>query len=186
VEKILGLDISTSITGVALLNEDGSIYKLFSIDLRKLETFWQKVDFIQNKLEEIKRDENIGHVFIEPALVSMRRGKSSAHTISILLKINGIVSWLCWRLFNMEPIYISAISARNKCGIKIKRGEKAKPIVMKFLFDNDEPFTKWITFTKQGNPKPGSYDIADAYVIARAGFLDLTKKKKKRIVKSEP
>jgi hypothetical protein len=66
-------------------------------------------------------------------------GRSSSHTISTLTKFNGIVSWLCYEEFGIKPEYIPAISARKKCGITIKKGEKAKEQVLAFLLDN-EPF----------------------------------------------
>ena len=48
------------------------------------------------------------------------------------------------------------------------RGQKAKEVVLKHLLDNEPAFS--IEYTKHGNPKPESYDRADAIIIAKAGY----------------
>lgn len=170
---ILGLDISTSITGYAVLNLDGSIVELGDWDMRNKNHFsdlFCKAQFIKDKLKEI--DYPIDHIFIEPALNMFMMGKSSSHTISTLIKFNGIISWMCFEEFGIKPEFIPAISARKKCGITIKRGQKAKEIVMKFLLDKEPGFV--VEWTKHGNPKPQYYDRADALVMAKAGLTCLT------------
>ena len=172
---ILGLDISTSITGYAIIDYDDCIMKVDSWDLRNKNiypNFYNKIIHVKDKLKEISSP--IKHIYIEPALNMFMMGKSSAHTISTLIKFNGIVSWLCYEQFGIEPVYIPAVSARKKCGITIKRGEKAKEIVMKFLLDNEPGFV--VEYTKHGNPKPEYYDQADALIIARAGLTCLQEK----------
>ena len=47
--------------------------------------------------------------------------------------------------------------------------EKAKQVVLKFLLDNEPSFV--IDYTRNGNPKPESYDKADSIVIAKAGVI---------------
>ena len=97
------------------------------------------------------------------------KGKSSANTLSKLMRFNGIVSYIIYELFDIKPQYIAATTARKECGIKVKRGEKAKEVVLKHLLDNESAFK--IEYTKFGNPKPESYDRADAIVIAKAGAI---------------
>lgn len=174
---ILGLDISTSITGYTILNPEGEIVKIGHWDLRNKKHFpnlFSKATFIKNKLSEI--DYKIQNVFIEPALSMFMMGRSSAHTISTLIKFNGIISWMCYEQFGIEPEFIPAISARKKCGISIKRGTKAKEQVMAFLLDNEPDFH--VEWTKSGNPKPYCYDEADSLIIARAGIECLKSKLK--------
>ena len=174
---ILGLDISTSITGYTILNPEGEIVKIGHWDLRNKNHFpnlFSKAKFIKNSLSDL--DYKINHVFIEPALNMFMMGRSSAHTISTLIKFNGIISWMCYEQFGIEPEFIPAISARKKCGISIKRGTKAKEQVMAFLLDNEPNFH--VELTKNGNPKPYCYDEADSLIIARAGIECLKSKLK--------
>ena len=178
---VLGIDISTSITGFAVVGDEQLLH-YSAIDLRKHKNMFQKAealreniaDFFENYQLEQENSQGWGeskypieHIYIEQPLHMFMRGKSSAKTLSTLMTFNGVVSWLVYEMFEIEPKYIAATSARKHCGIKVKRGEKSKEVVLQYLLDNEPAFK--IEYTKHGNPKPGSYDKADAIVIAKAG-----------------
>jgi hypothetical protein len=78
------------------------------------------------------------------------------------------VCWILREVFDLEPKYINASTARKTCGIKIKRGQKAKAIVLEHILENEKKFKA--EYTKKGNPVKGVYDKADSLVIARAGY----------------
>ena len=163
---ILGLDVSTSIIGVCILENDKVIYTDY-IDLRKIRNFFAKAAETRTVLEELKKNFKIEHIYIEQALMFFRRGGSTANIMSILQRFNGVVSWLCYNIYDIEPGYVTPIGARSKCGIKVKRGEKAKEVVMKHFIESQE-FD--IVYTRHGNVQKYCYDIADAVVVARAGY----------------
>jgi len=167
---ILGLDISTSITGYTVLDHGGSILVCDHIDLRKEKNFFKKIQIVRKCLEDLEGEYPIEQVYIEQSLQSFRSGFSSAQTLSLLSKINGIVSWLCYNMFYGEPKYLAATSARKLCGIKIPRGQKAKAVSLQFVVDNVPNFE--VQYTKHGNPRPGYADRSDSYVIAKAGWLN--------------
>jgi Holliday junction resolvasome RuvABC endonuclease subunit len=174
---ILGLDISTSITGYSIVDLNGKIIEIGHWDTRnknKFNNLFDKVIFIKNNLKELNCP--IEYIFIEPALNMFMMGRSSSHTISTLTKFNGIISWLCYEQFGIKPEYIPAISARKKCGITVKRGTKAKEVVLSFLLDNEPIFH--VEYTKNGKPKPHCYDEADSLIIAKAGVVCLREKEK--------
>lgn len=164
---ILGLDISTSITGATILDDDGNIVVNVAWDTRKYKNFFVKAEYIYNQLKDINYP--INKVYIEQSLQSFRSGFSSAKTLSTLSRFNGIVSWMAYKLFEVEPEYIAAISARKAVGIIVPRGTKAKQCVIKYIIDNVPNVS--IAYTKYGNVKPDCYDKADSWVISRAGYL---------------
>jgi hypothetical protein len=144
---ILGLDVSTSITGATILDKDGKVVYNDAWDLRKY-----KID----------------KVFIEQSLQSFRPGFSSAKTLSTLSKFNGVVSWMSYQILQVEPEFVAATSARKLCGITVPRGKKGKLVVLEYVLENVPDVT--ILYTKHGNPKPECYDKADSWVIATAGL----------------
>ena len=166
---ILGLDLSSSITGLCILDSDGNIALKDYIDLRKEETFFDKINLAKGRLLNILKENNIEQIWIEQSLQAFRPGLSSAKTLLTLAKFNGIISWILYEHTGIMPDYIGASSARKKCEIKIPRGEKAKKVVLNFLLDNEPSFV--VEYTKFGNVKQHFFDIADAIVIAKAGFL---------------
>lgn len=167
---ILGLDISTSITGATVLDEEGNLLFCEAWDTRnkkKFPSLYEKATFVKKNLFELDKRFDVGYIYIEQSLQSFRSGFSSAKTLSTLSRFNGIVSWLCWDIFNLEPEMLSATSARKTAGVSIKRGENAKEKVLQFLLDTEPSFV--IEYTKHGNPVAGSYDRADSLIIAKAG-----------------
>ena len=166
---ILGLDISTSITGATVIR-DGKILETVFWDTRnkrKFPTFYEKAEFIKEKILTIKNNHDINSIYIEQSLHSFRSGFSSAQTLSTLSRFNGVVSWFCFELFGTHPNMIAATSARKQAGVGIKRGDNAKEKVLEFVIDKYPEIE--IQYTKHGNPKPGTLDMCDSIVIALAG-----------------
>lgn len=170
---ILGLDISTSITGVTIVSEGDEILLNEAWDLRKYKNFFDKANFVNEQIMKLAKEHrfDIRNIFIEQSLQSFRSGFSSAKTLSTLSRFNGVVSWMTYKEFGIEPQYIAATSARKLCGIKVPKGIKAKQFVMNYLIENEPNFA--IEYTKFGNPKPEYYDRADSLVIARAGLQEI-------------
>lgn len=180
---VLGIDISTSITGFAVVG-DGQLLHYSSVDLRKHKGIFEKANFLKKYIEDLFENYQLDQedslrwgaseypiekIYIEQPLHMFMKGKSSAKTLSALMTFNGVVSWLVYEMFEIEPKYLAATSARKHCGIKVRRGEKSKEVVLQHLLDNEPAFK--ISYTKYGNPKAESYDQADAIVIAKAGDI---------------
>ena len=179
---ILGVDVSTSITGFSIV-ADGSLVYYSSVDLRKYKNVFEKGVVLKEKildLYEAYQCNNEGvyigdakfpieHIYIEQPFTFFNSGGSSAKTMAALQKFNGIVSWFLYEIFEIQPEYVLAQSARKTVGIKVPRGEKAKAVVLKYLLDTEPAFN--VEYTKKGNPKPESYDRADAIIVAKAGYI---------------
>ena len=178
---ILGIDVSTSITGFAVVADDEVLY-YDSVDLRKYKGVINKAKVIKEKIDDIfeayqcdgehalmgSSDYPIECIYIEQPFTFFNSGGSSAKTMAVLQKFNGIVSWLVYEMFEIEPQYVTAMEARKLCGIKVPRGQKAKQVVLEHLLDSEQAFK--IEYTNRGNPKPESYDRADAIIVAKAGY----------------
>ena len=168
---ILGLDISTSITGASILDGNNKLLYCEAWDMRNKNHFpklFDKANLVKGRLLDLSIQFPIKYIFIEQSLQAFRPGFSSAKTLLTLAKFNGIVSYICQNDMGIEPEYIGASTARKSNGIKVPRGEKAKQVVLQYVLDSEPSFM--VEYTKQGNPKPGSYDRADSLIIARAGY----------------
>jgi Holliday junction resolvasome RuvABC endonuclease subunit len=171
---ILGLDISTSITGYCLLDTSGEIIRANAWDMRnknKFNSIFEKAQYVKESLCELKAQFPIEKVYIEKPFMFFNSGGSSAKTMAALQKFNGIVSWMCYSIFGKKPQYYTAQQARKLNGIKVSRGQKVKKEIIKWLLDKEPSFN--VEYTSHGNPKPKYFDIADAIVIAKAGLVEL-------------
>jgi hypothetical protein len=179
---ILGLDVSTSVTGVCILDpgiipdsKGAHIIYLDRVDFKKCKTLWEKADKIAIEFFDIaKRFPGDYSVVLEEPLMGFRTGMSSAATITTLMRFNGIVSYISREVFKIDPEYISSSTARKLCGIKMQKtaiaGMNGKEQVFKYMSENDLSHIQWQT-KKNGEPIDASRDMTDAYVIARAASL---------------
>ena len=174
---ILGIDVGTQLLGFTVINEDGSLLHNEVMDLRKkkFDSHFKKAEEFKKRIIEIKNLYNINKIFIEQSLNAFRPGLSTAAVILTIAKFNGIVSWICYEIFKTVPEYIGASSARKKLDIKVEKGENAKEVVLKHILSLEPTFK--VEYTKHGNPVAGTYDRADSYVIAKAGYILCQKQK---------
>jgi len=183
---ILGFDISTSMTGFTIMDLDGNLIELGHYELKKVKgTIWDKVDAMKKNICELRDKYDITHVFIEEPLSKFSRGKSSSATISLLMRFNGIVSYIIHDYLGIDPVYYPPSSARKICGLKMlsKNACKKQKIQWKpqkeQAFDQmnaQSPFNgtyEW-PLKRTGKLKDFCYDEMDSFVIARAGFLEMT------------
>ena len=173
---IIGLDISTSVTGVTILSESGEVIVNEAIVLKKKKNFFDKVEEVKKHLLKYELDGmKPKKVFIETPLMSFKAGASSASVISLLLRFNGVVSYVIYDMWGIEPEYIPASSARKEAGLKVKRGTPAKEQVLEHVIDTETGFV--VEHTRYGNVRAEVYDRADSLIIARAGYSRCMKEK---------
>ena len=89
-----------------------------------------------------------------------------------LAKFNGIVSWICFESYDLEPTYINVNTARGLYGLSFPRGTKGpkrKKMVIEAVIEKEKTSFSYEMARGGRNFKKGTDDKADAVVIARAG-----------------
>ena len=110
----------------------------------------------------------------------MSRGTSSAQTITRLAAWNGICQYLSYQVFGCHPEMLNVARARKLLQIKTqskkKAGKDVKQQVFEWVTEHLNP--TWPTKILQSGPRKGqeiiideAYDMADAWVIAKAGYI---------------
>ena len=182
---ILSLDISTSMTGCALIDEQGVILEHWSIDLRKEKSFVGKVLLARNKtirvaLRHVPRQ--VSAVVVEKNLQAFRRGFSSAATLDTLARFNGALSFAIASHFSAHLVNLDVNEVRRTLGIKITRekicGVPTKEQVKRgldALLVESEQEIRWGTKVLKSGPRKGQevlgdgvYDEVDAIVVGLA------------------
>lgn len=180
---VLGLDVSTAVTGYTLLRrtEGGNeLLRAGAIELAKLGDTFSKAERVAATLEELREEYRIDKIVIEEPLQRFTRGLSSANTIAALLRFNGIVCYLTQRTFGVAPQLVSVVVARNAFGVKIPRGStNGKDIVTDWVKARQEfAGYEWPSKVLRSGPRRGQtvadatcYDIADSAVMGLYGCL---------------
>lgn len=175
---ILGLDISTSTTGYCIFNENGVLH-IGYICLKKHNDLFEKAAEIKRAMCDIKKKYNIKEIAVEQNLQAFRPGLSSAATLMKLAQFNGVVQWICYEVFNIPAMSFNVNTARKTVGLKIKKNtsDSTKDQVLKWVQDQERDIIWPVKTVSRGRHKGQiknineCYDMADAYVIAKAAFI---------------
>ena len=178
---VLGLDISTSVTGYAIMDARAPLghrlVKADSIILSRSKDTYTKAQIVRSVFKELSEEYDVDVIAVEENLQAFRRGLSSAKTLSTLARFNGIVCFLAQDTFGREVNLHNVISARNSIGLKVDRKRKKEfPIKEQVLAwvksHSDFRLYDWPMKTLASGPRKGQviydkqcYDIADAAVI---------------------
>ena len=166
---ILGLDISTSVIGIAVLDEDKNLVSYDAIKFKSDVSLEERADFLSKEIQTLNTTWRIKHVFVEQPFIAFSGGKTTAVTMSKLQRFNGMCCYGLYCIYRNSPTLIQANKARGLVGIKVRRGEKAKPVVLAWVQENYKDSFAY-EMTRHGNPRPGTDDIADAVVVGLAGI----------------
>ncbi len=170
INDALGLDICKSKIGLCVMDYKFNLLetKLIKLDTKaSLEERCLALEDVIMKLPSQKYF--VTDVYVESAFIAFSGGKTSAVTMSKLQRFNGMVCYMLRKTTSQEAVLLSPAKARGLVGLKIRRGENTKQKVIEHVersFPNDFAYT----LTRQGNPKPGTDDRADAVVITWAGL----------------
>lgn len=173
----LGLDISTSCIGMALLNENKELLKETCLRLDKAPyktySFYEKLEAFRGFLLEFVEGCKVDCVVVEQALGGHVR--SSAQIIQKLARFNGACRFIVFSELGIIPeeIHPSTIKARVK--LKVPKGGCKKTETLKLITELYPQFTYGLT--RSGNPEKGSDDRADA-IMAALGFIILQENSK--------
>jgi RNase H-fold protein (predicted Holliday junction resolvase) len=170
----LGVDISTSKIGIALLDDDNNIVVSEVIKLKPENSLEERAILFENKILKLQKYYFIAEAFVEEPFIAFGGGKTTAQTMAKLQRFNGMCSYVLRKVLEQDSIPVPVRTARNKLGIKIPKGVKdkdAKKVIIEWVENNFESFR--YDMTAHGNPLPGTDDRADAVVIALYGVEHL-------------
>jgi hypothetical protein len=178
---IIGLDISTSCTGVSVLDLSGNVIKL-SYHKPSGDTLVEKANdlkaFLSTFVDEACNEYNlsVNDIYIEQNLQKFRRGFSSAQVINTLARFNGMISYIAFETFKIQPVYVNVNEGRKALGIKIPRGSNTKEWIFQWCQEK-YPKIIWPTKKLKSGPRKGlvifdscCYDMSDALITASAGL----------------
>ena len=168
----LGLDISSSKIGIALLKDDKIVISEV-VKFKPNQPLEERAIKFESRMREIEQHYVVYDLYVEQPAMMFRGGKTTAYTMATLQRFNGMCCYALRKVFDMTPVLVNPRSARSKLNIKTPRGMANKE-VKRFIIENVEKrFNGQFKYnmTHKGNPQPGTDDRADAIVVALAGPL---------------
>lgn len=174
--RVLGIDASTTATGIVII-DDNSLLHYSAETFKGCETFWEKCDALQKHLKFVRdQGPDVDAFYIEEPMKRFAEGFSSAGVISLLQRFNGIVCYLARQTFGVDPTYINVSSARKAAGIKVlpkakAGGRNAKQQSFDHMMSVELAHIVWPKKQRSENIVDWAKDVVDAYVVARGGLL---------------
>lgn len=179
---ILGLDISTVVIGLSVMDKKEIIHTDY-FDLHKDESLTSNEVFqkIKEWFLSIKKQYAITKINVEEPIKKCSNGKTSINVISAIFKTNYTVCWICYDVFQIDINYVGSGPARKKMKINknddLKRDFKyyastkdIKKRVLEKVLESFPDFEKELTYSKNGFINSHILDIADAIVMANYEF----------------
>lgn len=121
----VGLDISTSCTGVALMHPDGKLDSCV-FELSSYDEFYDKFRFFTQLWSPLGAL-TVEKICIEEPLLSFSQGKSTASTLAMLQRMNGAISCYLSQQTGLDPIHIHVSTVRRLCGFNKKYWATLRP-----------------------------------------------------------
>ena len=167
---ILGLDISTSVVGYTVIDENKKLHNLSYIKLSNEKDLFVKADIVKDVLYEYEG--LITDVAIEEPLVMYKEGFSRAQILSKLSTFNGMISIMSKFIYNTTPMYYNVNTARKLSfpNVKFPKGCDRKELMRQAVAEM-YPEVDWPLMAKGkniGQPRKECFDMSDSCVIALA------------------
>lgn len=174
--ELIGWDISSNLVGVCVLDkETGSTISMDFLDLRKIENEYERINKFEEFAYNVGMDGDTIHI-VEERLAGFTRGFTSMQTLMKLAAINFACSWILSREGSVRKLHPSTIKAIMKregslTGEKliIPKGSDKKQLTLEFVQRVEPLFVP--VLNRNGKPQPYCFDMADAFIIARAGWV---------------
>lgn len=171
---LLGLDISTSCIGYCVLSTQEELIDVGYIDLHKEKCFYQKCDKFVSFLDNNFKSYDIRHIWVEEPVKMFQNNASMAQTITKLQRFNAVCCYMLYLHYSQVPGLIMPASARKLAGIKVPKKSNTKMLVLEHVQRlNKIPNEKWV-LKRTGRPKDFCFDMADAFIVAVAGFKKIS------------
>lgn len=186
--KILGLDISTTTIGIAVLEVDQKkstqtkiVSKILHLSyykpLKKVHLY-QMLSVAKKYILDIINLYNPNYVFIEDIILFMPK-RSTAATVTTLATINRTIGLHIYEEYG-EPILLSVSKIRSFLKEKNKKNPDKTEIPL--ILEKKLNFKFPIELNRRNKLKKETYDMADALAVAYAGAV-MTLNDEKNIIK---
>jgi hypothetical protein len=176
----LGLDISTSVIGVSLFNNEDKICSLEYIKFKQKSTIFEKLDDFTNYIDKLDDalflKENLKHISIEEPLKKFKGKFSNSDTIQKLTFMNAMVSGYIYQKFKIEPRYYNVSTARKIAlpTLTIPQSAPNKKYLVWEKVVEKEPQINWKYSKRTHQLMQENFDMSDAYVV---GLCDIIVRK---------
>jgi hypothetical protein len=175
---IFGWDISTAIVGLTVMDSSGSWKSSTFLDLRKTEDDTQKLEkfkefvYVETARAATSSYDQEHYHFVEDRLAGFTRGFTNAGTMMKLGAFHHTCCWIIYECFvhlrkRTKIIKLHPTTVKAQVGLKVPKGGDKKGLTLALVRAFQPDFA--VTLNRNDKPQPYCYDMADSYIVAKAG-----------------
>lgn len=174
---LLSLDISTSVIGVTVFDENYKLTELSYVKFNKKEkSLFAKLDEF---IDYMKKYDNMKftEIAIEEPLLRFAGKFSNANTIQKLTQMNALVSGYLYKKYNIEPLYYNVQTARKLAfpSLVIPKGTPNSKYVIWKAFVEVYPTINWEYSKRTFKLVDETFDAVDSAVVGLAHIATVKK-----------
>lgn len=173
-DRFIGWDISSNIVGACALDPAGIVTQFEYLDLRNIESEYQRINEFEKMCYNVMGINDKTLHIVEDRLAGFSRGFTNAQTLMKLGAVNFACCWILSRDGNVQKLHPSTVKAMMKReGLFIPKGSDKKQLTFEFTARKEQKYRDVVSHhvNRNGKPQPYCFDMADAYLVARAGYL---------------
>jgi hypothetical protein len=176
----LGLDISTTVVGIALFNNENKICNLEYIKFKTKTTLFERLDDFVQHIEKLSKaigleegENKIQNISIEEPLKKFKGKFSNSDTIQKLTMMNAMISSYLYLKFKIEPRYYNVNTARKSAlpDLVIPQSSPNKKYLIWEKIVEREPQINWKYSKTTHKLMQENFDMSDAYVVGLCDIL---------------
>jgi hypothetical protein len=179
----IGLDISTTVIGIALFDDKDKLCELKYIKFKQKTNLFERLDDFVKYIESEKYDKlPIKNISIEEPLKKFKGKFSNADTIQKLTMMNAMISGYMYRTFKQVPRYYNVNTARKTVFPKLVIPQSApnkKYLIWEKVVEK-EPHINWLYSNKTHKLMQQNFDMSDAYICGLCDIINRVKSEKSK------
>lgn len=177
---LISLDISTSVVGLAIFDDDYKLHELTYVKFSSKEKdLYKKLTFFTEFMQKYKHIKFTEYAVEEP-LKAFKGRFSNANVIQMLTQFNAMISTYFYLEHRLSPVYYNVQTARKTAfpALTIPKGHPNVKDLIWESFSNAHPTINWNYSPKTFKLVDGTYDSVDAAVVGLAHIVTKIRNKK--------
>jgi len=177
----LGLDISTTVIGIALFDEKDKLCKLEYVKFKPKTTLFERLDDFIAHIEELSEalvsgngETLVRNISIEEPLKKFKGKFSNADTIQKLTAMNAMISGYVYGKFGVEPRYYNVNTARKTVfpELIIPQSAPNKKYLIWEKVVEQEPQINWMYSKRTHKLMKENFDMSDAWIVGKCDIIN--------------
>lgn len=162
----LGLDASSTTVGYAYTDDTKEVLSCGFIDISKLETIREKVQFVLSTIQSHAMFETASQIVLEAAMSGFSFGNTRQQVVILLARFNAVLEYVLTEKTQKKVLLVNVLTARKFSFGKARVTGMKPKVFVESMIDVLYGTGKFNILTKRGSVDKRTQDVLDAIVLS--------------------